>query len=79
MSCGCPVIASNVSSIPEVGGDAVLYFDPYDVNDIAAAMKEVGKKRGVLIEKGFKQAKTFSWEKTAVLTIEAFQKLKSAK
>jgi len=72
MACGCPVIASNISSIPEVGGDAVLYVDPYDVDSIASAMKNVGSCRDELIRKGFEQAKKFSYEKTVVASIEAF-------
>ena len=39
MSCGCPVIASNTSSVPEVCGDAVLYIDPYSIDDISDRIK----------------------------------------
>ncbi len=75
MACGCPVIAGRVSSIPEVAGDAALYVDPYNVDDIARAIRSVSKKRQVLIRKGLIQAKKFSWEKTAGQTVEVFQKV----
>jgi len=72
MSCGCPVITSNISSIPEVGGDAVLYVDPYDVDSIANAMKNVGSCRDELIRKGYEQAKKFSYSDAARKSLEAF-------
>lgn len=75
MSCGCPVIASRVSSIPEVAGDAALYVDPYNVDDIARGMRNVSKKRQVLVKKGMIQAKKFSWDKTAKQTCRIFQLL----
>jgi len=72
MSCGCPVITSNASSIPEVGGDAVLYVDPYNIDAIADAMKKVGSCRDELIKKGYVQAKKFSYEAAARKSLEAF-------
>jgi glycosyltransferase involved in cell wall biosynthesis len=68
MSCGCPVIASCTTSIPEVGGSAVLYVDPYHVGCISRAMRDVVKKRASISKKGLIQAKKFSWEKTVELT-----------
>ncbi len=68
MSYGCPVITSNVSSLPEAGGEAALYVNPTDSNDIAskiALLIKDEKLRKELREKGYKQAKKFSWEKTA--------------
>ncbi len=73
MKAGCPVIASNVSSLPEAGGDACLYVDPEDTIDISTKIiKLVGneKLRQELIEKGYKQSSKFSWEKTAKETLE---------
>lgn len=70
MSAGLPVICSNTTSIPEVGGDAVLYADPLKIDQITEAMlKLVGdeKLRELLIEKGFKQKDKFSWDETARL------------
>ncbi|MBL4593578.1 MAG: glycosyltransferase family 4 protein [Flavobacteriales bacterium] len=68
MSCGVPVITSNVTSMPEVVGDAGILVDPFSVDDIAEAMiKVVSDKtlRNELIEKSKIQSKKFSWEKTA--------------
>ncbi|MDP2902341.1 MAG: glycosyltransferase family 1 protein [Methylovulum sp.] len=59
----CPVITSNVSSLPEVGGDAVLYVNPLDVGEIAAAIDSLAYDRGLrsgLIERGLIQAEKFS-------------------
>ena len=66
MACGCPVISSNSSSIPEVVGNAAKMVDPYDVDALAKAMYEVittDKLRVELIKKGLDRAKQFSWEK----------------
>lgn len=73
MSCGCPVITSNISSLPEVGGDAAVYVNPLSVDDIAEKIKFVLKsQRTKLAQKGFAQAKKFSWEKTARQTAEVY-------
>ena len=76
--CGTPVITSNVSSMPEVGGNAVLYVDPFDTEDIKEKLRmaiEDKDLRQELIEKGFKQAKKFSWEKTASETANVYHDL----
>lgn len=68
MQCGVPVIASNTTSVPEVVGDAALLVDPYDITDITNAMQRIATEPEMcrmLIEKGFLQAKQFSWENTA--------------
>ncbi len=78
MSCGVPVIASHTSSIPEITGQAAILINPYNANDIAAALTELfqsEKLRINLIEKGLEQAKQFSWEKTAQKTLEVFNKI----
>ncbi len=78
MKYGCPVITSNVSSMPEAGGDAALYVDPQDVDDIAKKIEQLvsdEKLRKELIEKGYKQIKKFSWEKTAKETLAALESL----
>ncbi len=77
MKDGCPVITSNVSSLPEVGGDAALYVDPEDVDDIAEKIKRLVDDKDLrkeLVEKGKKQIKKFSWEKTAKETLRVIQK-----
>ncbi|MDO8658568.1 MAG: glycosyltransferase family 1 protein [Candidatus Levybacteria bacterium] len=78
MQNGCPVITSNVSSLPEAGGDAALYVNPEDVDDIADKIQKVisiEKLRHDMIEKGYKQVKKFSWEKTAKETLEALEEI----
>lgn len=61
------VIASQTTSMPEVGGDAVLYIDPANPQDIAHAIKQLDNKqlRDELIAKGRRQRELFSWDKTA--------------
>jgi glycosyltransferase involved in cell wall biosynthesis len=69
MNCDIPVIASNVTSLPEVAGDAALYVNPSDVEDIAAAMKRIVTEPGLkedLIAKGRMRRTRYSWDKTAV-------------
>lgn len=78
MANGCPVITSNVSSLPEAGGDAALYVDPNNVDDIANKMKtllEDEEVRNKLVEKGYQQAKKFSWEKTARETLAVLEEV----
>lgn len=68
MACGCPVITSRSTSIPEVGGDSVFYVDPYNVDDIAQGMYQILTKvqlRESLRHKGIKRSQLFSWDKTA--------------
>lgn len=71
-ACGCPVITSNISSMPEVAGKGAILVDPYNVDEIANAMIEVmdEKVRSKLIEAGFENIKRFSWEKCARETLE---------
>ena len=75
-SCVCPTVLSNTSSLPEVGGDAALYFDPADALSICSAVEEVIRNRALreeLKRKGFERAKEFSWEKTALQTKEVYR------
>jgi glycosyltransferase involved in cell wall biosynthesis len=68
MSYGVPVLASNAASIPEVCGDAVLYCDPYSVEDISEKMRLVLLDiplRNELIQRGKERVKLFSWDKTS--------------
>lgn len=68
MRCGIPVITSDTTSMPEVGGQAVCYADPYRVQSISNAMNRVFTEEGYrneLIKKGFDQAQKFTWQKTA--------------
>ena len=67
MACGCPVICARAASLPEVCGDAALYFDPRNPRDLAdkihAFIQDPGLAAG-LRERGFRQAKRFSWLET---------------
>jgi len=67
MQCGTPVVASNVSAIPEVCGEGnALYFDPYNLDDMKAKMKEItldASLRQRLIERGKERVQFFSWDK----------------
>ena len=70
MSAGIPVICSNTTSIPEVGGSAVLYADPCKIEQITDAMIKIetdADLRKELIQKGFIQKDKFSWDETARL------------
>ncbi len=70
MACGVPVITSNVSSLPEISGDAALYVSPENVQDITAKMTALATNEHLrisLIEKGFAHYKQHTWERTAIL------------
>jgi len=77
MSCGCPVATSNASSLPEVGGDAVSYFDPYDKPSIEEAVRRIIDDKEYRLEltaRGLKQARKFSWNKAAEETCGVYKK-----
>jgi glycosyltransferase involved in cell wall biosynthesis len=81
MACGCPVIASNSSSIPEVVGDAAITVDPYSADEIGDAMYRIltdDELKHIMIEKGIKRAEMFSWEKSAMNMLELIQMLKKS-
>ena len=75
MACGVPVLASNVSSLPEVVGDAGLLVDPCDVDAIARGMVRLWQDEALrheLSRRGLERARGFSWEKTASQTLSAY-------
>ena len=77
MSCDVPVITSNVTSMPEVAGDAALLVNPFSVDEIKNAMLKIYKDevfRNQLIEKGKIQKEKFSWDKTADKLWESIEK-----
>jgi len=68
MACGVPVVTSNLSAMPEICGDAALYFDPFDPEDIAAKLAVVLRDKALahqLAQQGRARARSFSWERTA--------------
>jgi glycosyltransferase involved in cell wall biosynthesis len=77
MQCGCPVVASNATSIPEVAGDAAILVDPYNVDSLAGAIYKVltdDMVRKRLIKAGFEQAKKFSWERCGQIILGKIRK-----
>lgn len=77
-SCDCPCAVSNCSSLPEVGGDAVLYFNPTDVDSIRESIQRLvdsQELRVTLIEKGREQLTKFSWQSTVRETIHIYERL----
>ena len=77
MACGTPVVASNTSSLPEVGGDAALYAWPDDVRSWIERLRlaiDDEELRASLRERGLRQAAKFRWEDTARQTVEVYQR-----
>jgi glycosyltransferase involved in cell wall biosynthesis len=75
MAYKCPVVVSNVSSLPEIAGIAGVYVDPKNVDDIARGLLTAVRQRNLMqgkyrIQKGLAQVKLFSWEKAAKKTLE---------
>lgn len=78
MACGCPVISSNRSCIPEIVQDAALLVDPSDITAMTKAAKELLDNTDLsesFKHKGLKRAKDFSWEKTARQTVDVYASL----
>jgi len=73
LSCGCPVITSNLSGLPEVGGEAAIYVNPHNVAEITQAMAAIRKLN--LTKKSLAQAKKFSCDKTAKETLKVYQEV----
>jgi glycosyltransferase involved in cell wall biosynthesis len=75
MACGAPVISANTASLPEVGGHAPVYFDPYSVESMAEAMMRVvsdDQLRSDMILNGLDRAALFSWKDSAEKTLETY-------
>ncbi len=78
MACGTPVVCSNVSSLPEVVGDAAMVVNPENVFDIARGMREIllnNDLRAGFIERGLQQLGRFSWERTAAQVLQAYEEI----
>lgn len=77
-ACGTPVVTSNLSSMPEVAGDAAILVDPYDVASIAEGIEKALRGRKGLVEKGLRRVKQFSWLKTAEETLKVYREATSS-
>ncbi len=78
MTCGVPVVCSKTASLPEVAGDAAVFFDPYSVEDIAEKIELVATNqqlRETLRQRGFENVEHFSWKRTAVATVAVYDDL----
>ncbi len=78
MACGCPVVCSNASSLPEVAGDGAILVDPADTlalsRQMDRALTEPSLREG-LRERGLRQAARFSWERTARETVKVYERV----
>lgn len=72
-ACGCPVVTSNISSMPEVAGGAAILVDPYDVDSISEGIKKALRSKIGLKARGLKQVAKFSWDETAKMTLEVYK------
>jgi glycosyltransferase involved in cell wall biosynthesis len=80
MACGTPVVCSNLSSLPEVAGDAALLFDPRDIDSMTAAIQRaLGDKdlRRSMVESGFERAKAFTWTRCAQQVLAVLERAKT--
>lgn len=78
MACGTPVITSNVSSMPEVAGNAAILVNPYDVDALSDGIRVLltdTSLRATLIERGLQQASRFTWQKAALELKEIYQRV----
>lgn len=79
MACGVPVLAASGSALPEVGGDAALYHDPFDVAAIAEGLRRLltdRELRGRLTSSGSARAAAFTWERCAERTLELLRNVR---
>lgn len=76
MKCGCPVITSSTTSLPEVGGDAALYVDPQSTDEIATAMQRCIEDDALVAQmrvRGLAQSAMFTWDATARVTLDVYR------
>lgn len=77
-ACECPLLCSNTSSLPEIAGNAALYFDPYSETSIKSAVLQIiesNELRESLLEQGRERLKGFSWKETALQTKNIYESL----
>lgn len=76
MACGTPVITSNVSSLPEVVGNAAITVDPYNIKELSEKINKILSNKDLqnkMIQRGIERAKQFTWDKTARETIKVYE------
>jgi glycosyltransferase involved in cell wall biosynthesis len=78
MARGLPVVSSDATCLPEILGEAVIYFNPLDIDDIAEKIKKTlldNRAKKDLIRKGYKQIKKYSWRKMVEETLEIYKNI----
>jgi glycosyltransferase involved in cell wall biosynthesis len=78
MRCGTPIVSGNLTSLPEVAGDAAVYCDPFNVEDIFDKMNELSNNQDlqiILSQKGLERSKLFSWDISAEIVWKEIMKL----
>lgn len=81
MACGSPVVCSQTSSLPELGGTAARYFDPRNVEEMAQTLRQLWQdeeQQAAMRQAGFAQAAQFSWAQTAALTQSVYEAVMGA-
>ena len=76
MACGCPVVASRTGALPEIGGDAAIYCDPYDPASIGGAIRSLvmdDAMRQQYAARALQRAKLFTWDNCARQTLEVLE------
>lgn len=82
MASGAPVVATTAGALPEVAGDAALLVEPGDVGALARALQRVSREEslhGELRERGFERCRLFSWQRTAVETVDVYEEVLAAR
>jgi glycosyltransferase involved in cell wall biosynthesis len=77
MACGCPIIASRIQSTREIAGEIPIYFDPVDIEEQVAALKQcvLEGRSSSRVKRGIDKASQFSWDRTAQKTLEIYKSL----
>jgi glycosyltransferase involved in cell wall biosynthesis len=78
LAMGVPIAAARMSALPEIAGDAAVYFDPYDPGEMAETMGRLiwdEKLRDELSRNAIARAESFSWGETACQTLQVFEQV----
>jgi glycosyltransferase involved in cell wall biosynthesis len=77
MACGTPVVTSNISSLPEIVGDAGILVDPLSIEAIKQGIVRSDEQRDIIIKAGITRAQDFNWASTARQVLEVYEKIKN--